>query len=106
MKYDMGVHERLVLLNILPPEGNLATIRIVREMREALSFSEAEHEDVQIVQADGGGVTWNQDAPSRDIEIGAKGQEIVREALGKLDKDEKLTADHLELCDLFEYESD
>jgi len=107
MEYKLGVKDRLILLNVLPPEGNLATIRIVRELREALSFSEAEHADLQMVQKDNQ-LTWNDKAEAaagpRSIDIGAKGQEIIREALGKLDTDEKLTADHLELCDLFEYE--
>ena len=105
MEYDMGVGDRLVLLGILPPEGNLATIRIVRKLREALSFDEAEHADAQIVQ-DGDMLRWNKDAPARAIEIGAKGQEIIRSALGKLDKEEKLAEDHISLCDLFEYVSD
>ena len=104
MEYKLGVKDRLVLLGILPPEGNLATIRIVRELREALSFSETEHADLQMVQEDGQ-IRWEEGAvPDRPIEIGAKGQEIVRDALAKLDKDEKLTADHLALCDTFEYE--
>lgn len=103
MQFNMGVRERLVLLGALPAEGNLATIRVIGDLRMALSFSEAEHEDLQITQVDGQ-IQWNPDAPARAIEIGAKGQEIVRDALSKLDKDKKLTADHLDICDLFEYE--
>jgi len=108
MEYQLGVKDRLVLLGVLPPEGNLATIRIVREMREALSFSEAEHADLQMEEVEGGGIKWNQVGAAavgpRAFEIGAKGQEIIRAALKKLDKDEKLVADHISLCDIFEYE--
>ena len=103
MEYQLGVKDRLMLLNVLPPEGNLATIRIVTELRLALSFSEAEHADLQLVQMEGGGLKWNPNAPSREFEIGAKGQEIVRAALKKLDDDKKLTTDHIEICDIFEY---
>ena len=105
MEYRLRIKERLVLLGILPETGNLLTIRIVRELREALSFSEAEYEDVQM-QRDGEQIRWQEPENPRPIEIGAKGQEIIREALAKLDKDEKLTADHLSLCELFEYEGD
>jgi len=107
MNYRLGLKDRLVLLSVLPPEGNLATIRIVHELRMALSPDEAEYRDAQIINAGDGQIRWNADAAAaleRDFEIGAKGQEIIREALGKLDKDSKLTADHLPLCDLFEYE--
>ena len=108
MEYNMGIRERLVLLGVLPAEGTLATIRIVNELRQALSPGEAEYADLQMVEGDGQ-LRWNQEAENaagpRAIEIGAKGQEIIRDALGKLDKDEKLIADHIAICDLFEYES-
>ena len=107
MEYKLGVKDRLVLLGILPAEGNLVMIRIVRELREGLSFSEAEHKDLQMTELEGGRLRWEEGAvPEREFEIGAKGQETIRKALEKLDKDEKLAADHLALCDLFEYTGD
>jgi len=109
MEYKLGVKDRLVLGGILPTEGNLVTIRIVNDLRMALGFSEAEYADLQMVESDKQ-LQWNQAAEAaagpRAIEIGAKGQEIIRKALGKLDKDEKLLPDHLELCDTFEYTGD
>ena len=104
MKFDLGVRERLVLLGILPAEGSLATIRIVRELREALSFSEAEHEDLQMKQVDNQ-IRWEEGAvPDKKLDIGPKAAEVIRAAIKKLDDEKKLTADHLELVDLFEYE--
>lgn len=106
MEYKIGVRDRLVLLAILPETGNLTTIKIVRELREALSFNETEHADLQMKQ-DGERLTWEEGAiPARTVEVGAKGQEIIRDALGKLDKDATMTADHLDLCDMFEYEGE
>ena len=52
MEYALSVKDRLMLLGILPAESNLTTIRIVRELREGLSFSEGEHKDLQMVQKD------------------------------------------------------
>ena len=105
MEYRLGVKDRIVLLGILPAEGNLTTIKIVRELREALSFSEAEHADLQMTQ-DGDRLTWREPETPRPVEIGAKGQEIIRSALEKLDQEKKLKEDHLGLCELFEYEGD
>ena len=105
MEYTLSVKARLVLLGILPPEGNLTTIRIVRELREGLSFSEGEHKDLQMVQ-EGQQLRWEEGAvPDKVLDIGAKGQEVIREAIKKLDDDKKLVPDHLELVDLFEYKS-
>ena len=47
MKLDVG--ERIRLLGILPEKGNLLTLKIVRELRDDLSFSEKEHKDFKIV---------------------------------------------------------
>ena len=104
MEYTLSVKARLMLLGILPPEGNLTTIRIVRELREGLSFSEGEHKDLQMVQ-DGQQLQWQEGAvPDKVLDIGPKAQEVIREAIKKLDDDKKLVPDHLELVDLFEYE--
>jgi len=105
VEYTLSVKARLVLVGILPPEGNLTTIRIVRELREALSFSEGEHADLQMQQQDGR-IIWEEGAvPDKALDIGPKAQEVIRAAIKKLDDDKKLTPDHLELVDLFEYES-
>ena len=103
MEYTLSVKARLVLLAILPAEGDLTTIRIVRELREGLSFSEGEHADLQMQQQDGR-IMWAEGAvPDKSLDVGPKAQEVVRAALKKLDDEKKLTADHLELVDLFEY---
>jgi len=39
----LSVLERLKLLEVLPREGNITTIKICRELREALTFKEDEH---------------------------------------------------------------
>ena len=109
MEYQLGVKDRLVLLAILPSESGLASIRIINDMRLSLAPSEAEFNDLQMEQVDEN-LRWNQTAEEaigpRAFEIGAKGQEIIRKALEKLDKDEKLVADHLGICDIFEYTGD
>ena len=106
MEYTLSVKERLVLVAILPPEGDLTTIRIVRELREGLSFSEAEHKDLQMTQVDNQ-VRWEEGAvPNKKLDIGPKAAEVIRKAIKKLDDEKKLTPDHLELVDLFEYEGE
>ena len=103
MEYTLSVKNRLMLLGILPPEGDLTTIRIVRELREGLSFSEGEHKDIQMVQ-EGQQVTWNPKAPEKALDIGPKAVEVIRKAIKKLDDEKRLTEDHLELVGLFEYD--
>ena len=87
----LNLMERLVVLQILPQEGNFATLKIVRKLQETLSPSEEEFKEFEIKQ-DGDQVRWNpKGLEEREIELGDKAKEIVAEALKKLDKDNKLT---------------
>ena len=56
---EFTVEERLALLNLLPPEGSLLTMKIVHELRLALSFSDEELEALQF-QQNGDQLMWNQ----------------------------------------------
>ena len=38
----LSVFERLILLNVMPKEGDFTTLKIIRNLQEALSFSEEE----------------------------------------------------------------
>ena len=49
----LEVYERIVLLNILPQEGDFTTLKLVRKLRESLSFSEKEIADIDFKN------TWN-----------------------------------------------
>jgi len=97
----LGVFNRLILLNILPKEGDFTTLKIVRKMRENLSFTEEEHKALKFVQ-DESSVKWDNaaDVP-REINFGEKATDIIVSALKKLNTDKKLTEQHYDLYSLF-----
>ena len=98
----LSVSERIVLLNILPKEGDITTLRIVRELRDALSFSEEEHGALQFKELEGGGTEWNPDGVSdRPVEIGPRAFTLISEALEKLNKNQKLVEDYVSVWDKF-----
>ena len=97
----LNVLDRLLLLNISPNEANFVTLKIVRDLRNELSFSEGEHKKYKFVE-DQGRVTWNPAAEQfKEVHIGEKANDIVVEALEKLDKDKKLTLEHMSLFEKF-----
>ncbi len=98
---ELRVYDRLILLNILPKEGDFTTLKIIRKLREDLSFSESEHAILQFKQ-DGGNVQWKQegDIPI-EISIGEKATDLIVEVLKKLDKEKKLQDQHFSLYELF-----
>jgi len=95
----LHVRDRLLLLQMLPAEGDLTMIRIVRKLREALSFTEIEHAEFQLTLK-GNNYTWN---PANDvgaeIEIGAKAKEIIGIGFEALNKSGKFTEAHLAIYD-------
>jgi len=104
----LSVVERLTLLGILPEQGSLTTIKIVARLREDLSFDEAEHARLNFRPSDDGQrVQWDiTGSMEKDVEIGPKALGAVYDALKALDEQEKLTAQHISLCEKFSYPED
>jgi hypothetical protein len=121
---NLNVLERLLLLNILPQQGDLTTIKVVHRLREDLGFTEEEHAVLQFRVQDGQ-AQWLQDygesVPVPDgmtreeaaaalaelnggieIDIGLKAAQVIREVLEKLNDDGSLTEQHIGLCEKFE----
>ena len=98
---ELTTLDRLLLLGILPAEGDVTTLRIVRDLQRDLSFSEQEYADLQLVQADGQ-VTWDRshDQP-KDVSVGLKATNLIVGVLQRLSDDKKLTSQHLALWDKF-----
>lgn len=98
---ELGVFDRLILLNILPKEGDFTSIKIVRQLREDLSFNEEEHKALDFQQEELN-IKWNQAADiPKEIEIGERATDLITETLKKLSSDKKLTEQHLSLYEKF-----
>lgn len=102
MSKNLSVTERLALLSLLPSQGDATTLKIVRQLREDLSFTEDEHEQYGIVVKDGK-CTWDAAASSdgKDIAIGRKAREIIVAVLEDKDKRKQLEDGHLCVWDRF-----
>jgi len=99
----LTVLERIILLGVLPAEGNFLTLKIVRKLREALSFTEDEHKTLEITQ-NGDTIRWkgeNEDPAGKEIEIGEKATDLIVESLKQLDEQKKLTEQHFSLYEKF-----
>ena len=98
---ELTVIDRILLFSILPKEGDITTIRTIRKLREDLAFSDEEQATFELTTKDDR-VTWNQQtATSKDVNIGAKAQTLIINALEQLSKDKKLTAEFIPLYEKF-----
>lgn len=98
----LNVPERVILLGILPKEGDFTTLKILRELQSNIGFSEEDHKKYKIETEDNF-VKFDVEKGSKevDIEIGDKGKEIIKEALQSLDKNKKLEPKHFSLYEKF-----
>ena len=101
MKFKLNIADRLNLIGVLPAEGNYATQKVVRDLRDRIGFDEKELTaiDYKVV---GDRVTWDQDkAKEKEYDFGKYEMEVIAEALEQLDKEEKLTVQTTPLYERF-----
>lgn len=100
---ELTVLERLVVLEVLPREGDYTTLKILRELREALSFSEAEHALLQFTSRPDGRLVWKVDAPvpPKAIALGERAHALVVAGLTEMERQKKLPLAAVDLYERF-----
>ncbi len=96
-----SIVERVGLLNILPEKGTIATMRVLRDLRDELGFSEEELAQANIQQT-GDKLTWDGSYKTeKDIEIGAAIRKVILESIEALDSQGEVTELTLDLYEQF-----
>ena len=104
-KVKLGLFDRLVCLALLPAEGSYATLKIVRELQMELAPDEEESKAAGVIDdLLTGGVQatlgWDK-VKDKEIVFGDIAKGMIVAALIKLDKEEKLTQQHVSLYEKF-----
>lgn len=104
----LEVHERLLLLSLLPKEGDYAALKTIRRARESLSFSPTEQKELEMkndITADGKPqVTWNSTKAAesvKDVPVDEYTTNVIRDALAELNKKKKLEDKHMSVYEKF-----
>ncbi|MBA7491250.1 hypothetical protein ES702_01795 [subsurface metagenome] len=106
----LNIPERLALLNVLPQQGGVVTLRIVRELQNQLSFTEEEMEEYKIKNTmlpnGGATVNWNPKLTAekkdiKDIKIGKTAKSVIKQQLTRLDSQGQLHISMLPIYDRF-----
>jgi len=112
MKVSLTVAERLALgSSILPSENNFATLKVVRNIKKQIGFSEEELKilGLKTIQLDGGltRFEWDQSKEqSVEFDFSDKSVEIILESLDNLGKNKKANEQHLAIWEKFSKEPD
>ena len=99
VEFELGVAERLLIISMLPPQGDITMLKQFREFREILSFSDDERKEFGL-ESSGDDIKWVSSKPVTKT-IPSPFMEIIKEALNALNRKKQLTEDHIPLYDLF-----
>jgi hypothetical protein len=100
-EFFLNLPDRLLILNNIPKEGNIITLRIVLDLRKDMALTADEIKEYEIVQLENA-VQYNEKAREpkcfylEDVEV-----DIIKKAFKVLDDTNKLTLELVEVYDKF-----
>lgn len=100
MKANLTIGDRFVILSILPQEGNFATLKIVRKLREMLSLTEVEIKEYNVTQI-GDQITWDYGEKTTEMVFGEFTSQMIENSLKNLNDLKKLEDKHYNIYSLF-----
>ena len=104
MKVKLTIKQRIDLQSVLPQQGDFLTVKMIRVLREDLSFSQKEHKLLGFVNHPNGSVEWNAKAASKcikEVEIPETIVSVIKETLEKLNAQKQITEVHLDFYEMF-----
>jgi len=105
----LTVIERLILLGILPKEGNITDNKLIQNVINDVGFTDAEKTQLKFEDLPGGLTKWDTEAAMdcrREFEIGPGIYSIIKAQLEKLNSQNTLPRDAISLWDKFMEETE
>lgn len=102
MEKKLNILERMVLLGLLPQEGNFATLKLMRKLRESLSLTDQEIKEYDFKQ-EGDRLSWKPELAHKEkaIDFEDFALELIKTELRKLNDSKKLEDKHFSLYEKF-----
>ena len=103
-KTKLNLFERLVVMGLLPQAGNFATLKIVTEANLMLGATDEESVLAGLEATPEGGVVAKKGwivVPEKEFIFKETLLKIIKDALQKLDDEEKLTMEHFRVWEKF-----
>lgn len=99
----LNIVDRLVLMQILPQQGNAKTLKLVKEFHGFLGLSDEELKDFEVKQdAKTGRINWNvEKEKDKEVEINKKINDLIVKSFERMNNEEKLPMEYLEVYEKF-----
>ncbi len=94
----LTIKDRMLISQLYPKEGNLISQILVKDISKKVKITQEDIDKYEI-KSDKGSINWNL-KKEKEIEVDFTDKEIelLKEQVEKLDKENKITQDNLELC--------
>lgn len=95
----LEVHERLMCLELLPKQGDYASMKAIRQAREIIGFTTEERQFYQL-KDEGGQIHWSTQAAAdrvADIPMTQFITDLIRDQLANMNKRKELRDEHISL---------
>ena len=97
----LNVLNRLQILQVLPKEGSIVMLKVLRDLQSKVGLTSEEAVEFGIKQ-DGEHINWNAKGnEGKDFEFTVKEEEMIKDALAKLEKEKKLNLAQIDLYEKF-----
>lgn len=93
--------DRIILINLLPQEGKFESLIIREELIEKLQLTQDELEKYKIKTNEDNHLIWEDTKDEFEYEFTTLETNAIKDQLKKLNKEEKLTAGHMNIYKLF-----
>ena len=101
----LNMIERAVTQTLLPEKEDFSNMKMIREARESLSYTEKENADWQIVNHPDGRMVWRADLDidltEKTIKLGEYSTSLIVKELKRLNESSTLENRHLTLYEKF-----
>ena len=101
LKVKLNVGDRMMTLSILPKEGNIITIRLIRELISKLGLRDTELEQFEVKQTPEGLMFNEKGREQIEFEMSEVETELIRGSLKELDSKNKLIPDMIPIWEKF-----
>ena len=97
---ELKVTDRILLRQLLPTQGNIITLKIIKDALDILDFTKEEMESLNFIQ-EGQNLKWaaTADLP-KEIALSSLAIDIIKKELRTLEEQQKLKLEQLNIYDL------
>ena len=94
---NLTLKDRLIIFNVMPKEGNMTTMSIVKDIKEKVSIKQPEIIEYEINDSENG-IFWNEKGVVATFDYSFSTVELteIKAAFKKLDTSEKINLEILE----------